>query len=196
MPLSANFSIVTNIIYAIFNFILGYEQKSYWFMTMGFYFLILAIMRIMVVAFVYKKTRFKSINQLLKNSSICMFISAIIIVGIVVLTIKHSITKTYHMYVMLAIALYSFFTFIRAIINYIRAKKEKYEVMILFRDINLISCVGSLLSLQRSMIGTFGRNDKSYILMEAITGFVSFIFIINLAYLTYKKSKRIDGSFI
>ena len=196
MPLSANFSIVTNIIYAIFNFILGYEQKSYWFMTMGFYFLILAIMRIMVVAFVYKKTRFKSINQLLKNSSICMFISAIIIVGIAVLTIKHSITKTYHMYVMLAIATHSFFTFIRAIINYIRAKKEKYEVMILFRDINLISCVGSLLSLQRSMIGTFGRNDKSYILMEAITGFVSFIFIIYLAYLTYKNSKRIDGSFI
>ena len=66
-------------------------------------------------------------------------------------------------------------------VNAIQAHRKGYLLSIMLRSISLASAVGSVLSLERSMLGTFGSStDQFTYVIEGISGLAGFIIVVLL----------------
>ena len=117
----------------------------------------------------------------MKHNGIAMIFLAIVLSGMILLTIRETIDIPRHNIVMITIAAYTFFLACLAIRNMIRAHRKKSAQMITLRNISCAGVIASILSLERSMIATYG--DISSIFsrrMEAASGAVAFVLLIVL----------------
>ena len=96
-------------------------------------------------------------------------------------TIEDSIGTAYHMVVMIAMAAYTFYIFINAIVRTVKAHRRKDRLEAALCNISFASAVGAMLALTRSMLSTFGSSTSyfSYI-MEGATGLGAFLIVLGL----------------
>jgi len=176
--------------YAVFNGALGLTQKSYWYFTMGGYFL--ALSDVKGEAFFLRRNgeeRFGSAS--LKRSGIMMILLAVTVSGIIVLEICEKRNPVKDMRIMIAIAAYTFVTLAVAVAGHFRAKRGGTVSDILLRSASLAAAIGSMLSLERGMLGTFGDPADSFTLvMEAATGMAAFLSILALGLYLVHHGKR------
>ena len=116
-------SFIVNSLYALGNFALGIWSKSYWFLTMGAYNLILAIMRVSIV--LSNKKNEKNISEIFIQRFIGVMIILLgcILCGSVYLSINFDVSHKFHEIIMITIATYTFTKITLAIINYERNKQ-------------------------------------------------------------------------
>ena len=108
-----------------------------------------------------------------------MMILAIVLSGVVCMGIAENHNPRYNIIVMITIAAYTFYIVIQTIISVVKAHKKKDINVIMLRDISLVSSAGTILSLERSMLGTFGdAKDLFSMTMTIISGACSFLFVI------------------
>ena len=175
---TANMSMGWNAIYAIFNGIMGIVYHSFWFASMFAYYAVLSVMRFLVISSKRKKQK-KSEMRLMKIIGIGMMILAIVLSGVVCMGIAENHNPRYNIIVMITIAAYTFYIVIQTIISVVKAHKKKDINVIMLRDISLVSSAGAILSLERSMLGTFGdAKDLFSMTMTIISGACSFLFVI------------------
>ena len=169
-----------NLIYALFNGVLAIAYGSFWFLSMFVYYLILGGMRLLVVS--PKKDRSAerwSDNAIMRTLGIEMIILAVVVSGIVCMAIAEKHNPSYNTVVMITIATYTFYAVTMSIINIVKAHKKKDATMIMLRDISLAGTIVAVLSLERSMLGTFGNAEDDFsTTMEIISGAVAFVLII------------------
>lgn len=169
-----------NLIYALFNGVLAIAYRSFWFLSMFVYYLILGGMRLLVVS--PKKDRSAerwSDNAIMRTLGIEMIILAVVVSGIVCMAIAEKHNPSYNTVVMITIATYTFYAVTMSIINIVKAHKKKDATMIMLRDISLAGTIVAVLSLERSMLGTFGNAEDGFSMtMEIISGAVAFVLII------------------
>ncbi|MBR4163522.1 MAG: hypothetical protein IKR11_08375 [Solobacterium sp.] len=171
-----------NILYAFFHCVLAVIYQSYWFFTMFVYYAILGLMRGITL---------RGRNNILKYCGIGMLGLSVVVVCLIYLSITEVRNKTYHLIVILAIAVYTFCLIIHAVIEMIRAHRSENDQIISLRNISFISAIGSVLSLERSMLGTFGNATSSFTAkMEAGTGGTAFVLIVITAILTLAKARK------
>lgn len=172
-----------NLIYALFNGVLAIAYRSFWFLSMFVYYLILGGMRLLVVS--PKKDRSAerwSDNAIMRTLGIEMIILAVVVSGIICMAIAEKHNPTYNTVVMITIATYTFYAVTMSIINIVKAHKKKDATMIMLRDITLAGTIVAVLSLERSMLGTFGNAEDGFSrTMEIISGAVAFVLIIGIA---------------
>ena len=184
--LFTNLGTAWNLLYALFNGALAVLYRSWWFLTMSVYYLILCFM----TAEVIRKNR--QTDRSVRLCGIGMILLSIVTSGVVCLTIVESRNKEYHLIVMIAIATYTFALTAVSVIGAIRARKTGDLKTVTLRNISLVSAIGSVLSLQRSMLGTFSdAQDLFTITMEATTGAGAFLLIILIGLSTIRLSKHI-----
>lgn len=170
-----------NILYGIFNGVLGIIYASVWFVTMCAYYLILGFMRLSVTSYIRGKRRKATQRKMLTLNGAALIFLAVVLSGSVVLTFKYPVAKKYDKIVMIAIATYTFVMAFFAIKNIIKAHKSKSLKMIALRNISLAGAAASMLSLQRSMITTFGENEEYFRnVMEGATGMGVFLIVLAL----------------
>lgn len=170
-----------NLLYGIFNGILGIIYRSAWFITMCAYYLTLGGMRLAVVSLNADKTGRRTERSVMRHNGIAMLFLAIVLSGSVVLSFHYSVSKTYPHPVMTLIAAYTFFIAILAIRNTIRAHKDRSLVMINLRNISLAGATASMLTLQRSMMATFGAEEIDLAnTMNGATGMGAFLIVLVL----------------
>jgi len=93
---------------------------------------------------------------------------------------KHN--PKFPMVVMIAIAAYTFYMATMSIISSVKARRRKNVIHILLRDIVMTGMVGSMMALERSMLGTFGDGDGHFLMiMESATGAAGFILVLIMA---------------
>ena len=169
-----------NLIYALFNGVLAIAYRSFWFLSMFVYYLILGGMRLLVVS--PKKDRSAerwSDNAIMRTLGIEMIILAVVVSGIVCMAIAEKHNPSYNTVVMITIATYTFYAVTMSIINIVKAHKKKDATMIMLRDISFAGTIVAVLSLERSMLGTFGNAEDGFsTTMEIISGAVAFVLII------------------
>lgn len=172
-----------NLIYALFNGVLAIAYRSFWFLSMFVYYLILGGMRLLVVSPKKDKAAERwSDPAIMRALGIEMIILAVVVSGIVCTSIAEKHNPTYNIVVMITIAAYTFYTVTMSIINIVRAHKRKNTTMIMLRDISLAGTIAAVLSLERSMLGTFGNAEDSFsMIVEIISGAVAFALIIGIA---------------
>ena len=168
-----------NFVYALFNGITGLFYHSYWFITLCAFYAVLGFMKLSAVTI--NKSKNRTELSVLKHNGIVMMSLSVILCGITLLTIREQRNPQRNTAVMFIIAVYTFCIAVWSVRNIIAAHKHKSITMITIRNISCAGAIGSTLSLERGMLGTYGDASDSFSrMMEAVSGGAAFALIIAL----------------
>ena len=182
-------SLLINFLYAAGNCAVGFLTHSWWFITVGAYYAILAI------------TRF-SVLQIQRNSDTQTFVKRVTgvllvvlsfcIIGVNVLSIMESRGTEFHGIIMIAIATYTFMKITLAIIGMVKARHALSPSVKTLRNIALADACVSIYTMQRSMLVTFpGMSQSEIQLFNILTGTAVYIIVLLLG-INLIGGKRID----
>lgn len=172
--------LVINVIFAVFNGIIGIVSLSPWFGTLAAYYILLSVMRFSAVQYdrsVAKQERTKEIalNEIYiyRMCGLLLIIMTMALGGTVLLMVNFKGGKSYPGFTIYAVAAYTFYKTGTAIRNVLKARKLKSPLLMAIRDIGYIDACVSILSLQTAMFSSFGQNQEELAgLMNGITGTV------------------------
>ena len=189
-------SLVWNVAFAIFQLGLGFYHGSFWFYSMAAYYVMLAVMRF----FLLKHTRHykadEEVQMQIKKSTICawLLLAMNLALALIIFFIVYwNRTFNHHMITTIALAAYTFFTFSFAIVNLVKYKKYKSPVYSTAKIITLIAASVSMLTLETTMLTTFGTNEGPLFnqLMLSLTGAAVIVFAITMAIIMLVKNRRL-----
>jgi len=156
-------SLIWNITFAIFQLALGFYFKSFWFYSMFAYYVMLGIIRFYLLKYTrkYKANEQEQIELKKYIISGWLLLAMNLTLGVIVFFMVYwNKTFYHHMITTIAMAAYTFFTFTFAIINLIKYKKYKSPVYSAAKSISLINGAVSMLTLETTMLTTFGTNNS------------------------------------
>jgi hypothetical protein len=188
-------SLIWNGTFAIFQLGLGFYHGSIWFYSMSAYYVMLAIMRF----FLLKHTRVYKANEEtekeLKTYYLCGWLLLImnLAVAIIIFFITYwNRTFHHHEITTITLAAYTFVTFTFAIINSIKCRKFNSPIYSSVQNISLIAAVVSILTLETTMLTTFGGNNLETFrqIILAATGIAVSIFTITMSLIMIIKGKK------
>ena len=160
---------IINLIFAIYNFVLGIASYSWWFIAVSAYYVVLSIMRIAVIAFSSKDRRNEGF--IMRFSGVMIFVLSCVLSGIVYMTVEQFGAVKYHEIAMITIALYAFTKLTLAILGFIKSRKNDRPYIKTLRSIAFADSVVSIYSLQRSMLVSFdGMTASNIILFNLLSG--------------------------
>lgn len=179
-------SVIWNFAFAIFQLGLAIHYNSFWFYSLFIYYVVLGIIRFFLV----KHTKKYKVNEQEKlelkkyvnTGWLLLFINYALTI-IVFFMVYYNRTFYHHMITSIAMAFYTFLTFTFSIINSIRYKKYKSPVYSATKNISLISGAVSMLTLETTMLTTFGRDTSPLFnqVILSLTGFAVITFAIIMA---------------
>ena len=170
-------SLISNIAFAIFQLVLGFYNHSYLFVSMFVYYGLLGLMRF----FLLKHTRNYQANEEVlietKKYTLCGWLLlvmnlalAVVVAFVILLNEKFQ----HHMIITIAMAAFTFLAFTLAIIDLVRYRKYQSPVYSAAKIINLIAACVSVLTLETTMLATFGTTENELFkrIILAVTGAV------------------------
>ena len=158
-------SLVFNMAFATYHFIMGLVTSSWWLLTLGSYYLVLSIVRFVVL-------RSKSGERFIaKFTGWMLILLTIPLVGTVILSVVRDRGHELHMIVMIAMAAYAFTKITLATIKFIKARRSTSATLITLRNISFADAFVSIFALQRSMLVSFeGMTETEIVIMNASLG--------------------------
>ena len=186
-------SVAFDMLYAIWEIICGIYYQSYWFITLGCYYLLLMLMHMILFrethrrrkAFRYdsgeKVDRGKETESLEKEAEsagwkqyrtcgILLLLMNFILSGIVVLALVNHQGSQYAGYLIYAMATYTFYKTGMTIRDLVKYRRSQDPVVMASKIINFVSVMISMLSLEIAMILHFGEEEEFFRMMTIMTG--------------------------
>ncbi len=174
-----------NFAYGLILLITGVSQGSYWYIALAAFFLALCAGRFIAVS------GKGSDRAAMCALSVLMLFLAVTVSGISYMTIEHGINPVRDKILAIAQAAFAFGLLISAIYNLIVSYRKRHKRTMMLRNISLASAMGSILSLERTMLGTFGASGAAFnVRMEAGTGMLVFVILIIMAIHLMKEAFR------
>lgn len=193
---------IINVVYTVYNGVLGVMHQSEWFITMAVYYSLLGIMRYHAVHTGRKISRMEDQSlvkkkelSVIKTEGILLLLLNLALSGVVLLTIVQDTAKRYSEIMVITIAAYTFYKIITSVINMIKVRKLQSPILITIRNISVADALVSVLTLQMTMLASFqGRSTMNINQMNAMTGMAACILIsllgISMIYYSYKRNKK------
>lgn len=183
IKISLMISLVINTLYVIFQLCLGIYHSSFWFYSMAIYYFFLVIMRIYLVSYTIKYKPGERIELEIKRYSICGWLTLLmnLVVSIIIFFIIYwNRTFYHHQITTIAIAAYTFYSLINAIVQVVRYRKYNSPVFSATKALSLITSSVSMITLTTTMLTTFGSEDiiEFKQMMQLLVGSIVSIFII------------------
>ncbi|MGN0143030.1 MAG: hypothetical protein ACI4AD_12445 [Roseburia sp.] len=180
-------SFVINLLYAGMKLFFGIRYASVWFGTLAVYYLLLAWMRFSLLLHVRRKGRQQ--ENMVSELKICRLCGMILMLldwaltGMIVLVVRKNSGFEYPGMMIYAMALYTFYMTITAIINVIKFRRCGRPVISAAKVINLTAALVSMLSLETAMLAQFGADQGAAFRqrMSAATGAGVSILILGMA---------------
>lgn len=192
--LSAAVALVFNLLYAIYNCVLGVLNLSLWFMAMCAFYVILAMMRFSTVLCErnhHKMTADDVERFVMRFSGILLLILGIVLAIVNYISLSQNIVAKHEAIVMITIATYTFCKVTMAIVKAVKQHKNPSPLLRTIRNISYAEASASILTLQRSMLVSFGSmGSKQICLMNAMTGAAVCLFVLLLGLSMITKSKK------
>ena len=191
-------SLGINLLYVGMNGISSIIYRTRWFAILAVYYLILAVMRFLLLKYARKSGIGSNRLGELQKARVCSVILLnlnFILTGAVLMILYQNKGYEYHGILIYAMAAYTFYITINAIVNLIRYRKYKSPVMTISKIIVLCSALVSMLSLETAMFSQFGQdmNPESRQLMIILTGAGISIAIIGMSsYMIVKTSEELQ----
>ena len=197
MKLTLYGSLIWNGAFAIFQLGLGFYHNSVWFYSMSAYYIILAVMRFFLLQHTktYKANEERVIE--LKKYLLCgwlLLLMNLALSVIIFFIVYWNKTFIHHEITTITLATYTFVTFTFAIINSIKYKKYNSPIYSAAKTITLIAACVSMLTLETTMLTTFGGGKSPLFrqIMLASTGLVITAFTVTMAiYMIVKGSRKL-----
>ena len=191
-------SLAWNALYGIFQLWLGFYHSTFWFYSIGAYYICLAVMRFFLAHYTTKYAPGEKMRSELIRYRACGIIFLVMNLAlalIIFFMVYWNRTFEHHMITTIAMAAYTFTTFTLAIINVIKFKKYNSPVFSASKAISLAAAFVSMLTLESTMLTTFADGTMTAIdkkMMLGMTGGVISLLIVAMAiYMIVNGTKRL-----
>lgn len=176
-----------NLLYAGIKMFSGIFYRSFWFVTLAVYYILLAVMRASLLHFVRAhgsagENRAAGLRRYRLCGIILLFMN-IALAGMVILVVHENSGFEYPGVLIYVMAMYAFYATITAVWNVIKFRRYGSPVMSAAKVINLTAALVSMLSLETAMLTQFGAADDPAFrqIMTASTGAGISVLVLGMA---------------
>lgn len=191
-------SSIWNMVYAAFQLWLGFYHHTFWYYSLGGYYVCLAIMRFYLVRYLRKNKPGEKMEAELKRYRFCGWIFLAMntaLVLIIFFMVYWNRTFEHNMITAIAMAAYTFTTFTMAIINLIKYRKYNSPILSASKNVSMAAACVSMLTLESTMLTTFNDGSMSLAsrrILLGTTGAAVSLFVITMAVaMIVRSTKRI-----
>ena len=201
-------STIMTLAFAIYNRILGAVNKSIWHESIGLYYLLLLIIKVIIVL-TQKDAKKRTFERKEKINKIVFYITGVILFLVnialtvpIILMIKNQRTVIFGLIESIAIAAFTTFKVYMAIRNYIKNRKATNIIVKEIKTISLIEAIVSILTLQNTLITVNGSVEEdegitTLTIVSSIAGLLIILYFIVIMFINYinrNKIKEINNS--
>ena len=189
-------SFVWNAAYAIFQLWLGFYHRTFWFLSLGAYYICLAVMRFFLARHVRSHRPGEERVKELKKYRACGVVFLLMNLALALMIffmVYWNRTFHHHEITTIAMAAYTFTAFSFAIVGLVKYRKYDSPVYSASKAISLAAACVSMLTLESTMLTTFGEGEINVRLMLGLTGAVVSVFIVMMAvYMIIRANKQLE----
>lgn len=182
-----------NLLYALYNGVLGALNHAPWFAAMCAYYIILGTMRFSAILCERKNDTLSLQTEILvsKRTGILLALLSVVLVGVIYISVSQNIATKYDEIIMITIATYTFGKIILASIRAVKQRHHPSPLLAAIRCIGYAEVAASILTLQRSMLASFGEmDDTKALILNAATGAAVCLFVLALGITLLTKKER------
>ncbi len=154
-------SLILDLFFIGFNFLIGVWMLSLWNIIMCIYYVMLTLMRIDVLArsakVLFSKDKSKAYLKLYRSTHRLLLLLDIMLAGAIYFLLDNNIWKSYPGIVIYIVGFYTLYKVTASVINLFRARKANSITTVLLRKIGHADSLVSLLVLESAIIGRSGR---------------------------------------
>ena len=186
VKVSLHVSLLGNVVYGLFQLWLGVYHHTFWFCSLGAYYICLAVMRFFLVRHTVRHKLGAEMRRELSRYRACGWIFLVMNLALslmIFFMVYWNRTFVHHEITTIAMAAYTFIAFTVAIVSIVKYRKYNSPVYSASKAISLASACVSMLTLESTMLTTWGKTESPAFrqLMLALTGGVIVIFIVVMA---------------
>ena len=185
-----------NLLYIAMKMFSGIYYRSVWFISLAVYYMLLAVMRLLLLRRGKRKTDKTPMEIEIHRYRLCGMMLLIMnqaLAGIVIFMVHQNKGFDYPGVLIYAMALYSFYSIITAVIKLVKFRKHGSPILSAAKAINLVAAMVSILSLETAMVAQFGGNEDPFFrkAMTAATGGGVCTIVIGMAiFMIWKSAKQ------
>ena len=191
-------SLLWNALYGIFQLWLGLYHKTFWFCSLGAYYICLCVMRFFLVRHTMKYSPGERIQDELKKYCACGIVFLVMNLAlalIIFFMVYWNRTFRHHMITAIAMAAYTFTALTTAIINVVKYRRYNSPVFSASKIISLAAALVSLLTLESTMLTTFGGETMTATtqkwMLGATGGAISLLIVATAVYMILVGTKKL-----
>ena len=191
-------SLAWNALYGIFQLWLGFYHHTFWFYSLGAYYICLAVMRFFLVRHTRKYAPGEKMREELIQYRACGWVFLLMNLAlalIIFFMVYWNRTFEHHMITAITMAAYTFTALTTAIINVIKYRKYNSPVFSASKAISLAAALVSMLTLESTMLTTFGDGTMTAIeqklMLGATGGAISVLIVATAIYMIVVGTKKL-----
>ena len=157
-------SLVRNAVYGLFQLWLGFYHHTFWFYSLGAYYICLGVMRFFLAHHTTRYAPGERMKAELKKYRACGIVFLVMnsaLALIIFFMVYWNRTFEHHMITAIAMAAYTFTALTIAIINVVKYRKYNSPVFSASKIISLAAALVSMLTLESTMLTTFGKETMT-----------------------------------
>ncbi|MBQ7779439.1 MAG: hypothetical protein IJ404_02995 [Clostridia bacterium] len=187
MKISLYGTLIFNAAYAALQLGMGLWHRSFWFISLSLYYVSLAVMRFFLLRHTNRYRPGEYIERELRKFRACGIVFLIMNFALSIMVffmVYWNRTFIHHEITTIALASYTFTAFTLAIVNAVKHRKNESPVYLASRAITLTAACVSMLTLESTMLTTFGKETLSLTerrIFLGTSGGVILAFIISMA---------------
>jgi len=193
-------SLFWNTLYAVFQIWLGIYHRTFWFCSIGGYYICLAFMRFFLVRHTRRYGPGEKMRSELLRYRACGWIFLLMNLAltlIIFFMVYWNRTFEHHMITAIAMAAYTFTAFTVAFVNVVKYRKYKSPVFSASKIISLAAALVSMLTLESTLLTTF--NDGSMTdsmqkwMIGATGGVISVLVVTGAIYMIAEATRKLKN---
>ena len=191
-------TLIYNTAYALLQLGMGFWHHTFWFYSLAGYYICLAVMRFFLARFTIKNKPGEKMREELLQYRMCGWIFLIMNLALslmVFFMVYWNRTFRHHEITTIALAAYTFSAFTMAIINIVKYRRYNSPVYSASKAISLASASVSMLTLEATMLTTFGDDTVDAltrkILLGCTGGVISLFVVLMAVYMICQSSKKL-----
>ena len=191
-------SLAWNALYGVFQLWLGFYHHTFWFYSLGAYYICLGVMRFFLARHTARYAPGERLQTELKKYRACGIVFLVMNLAlalIIFFMVYWNRTFEHHMITAIAMAAYTFTALTTAIINVIKYRRYNSPVFSASKVISLAAALVSILTLESTMLTTFGDGTMTVAaqkwMLGATGGTISVLIVATAIYMIVVGTKKL-----
>lgn len=191
-------SLAWNALYGLFQLWLGFYHHTFWFYSLGAYYICLGVMRFFLARHTTRYAPGERMRDELVKYRACgiVFLPMNLALALIVFFMVYwNRTFEHHMITTIALAAYTFTSMAVAIINFVKYRKYNSPVFSAAKAISLAAALVSMLTLESTMLTTFSDGTMTAVeqkwMLGATGGAISVLIIATAIYMIVVGTKKL-----